>query len=37
MIALGQLAQYLNQTLGRNGHRPDMAGEIIEQIVNERG
>ena len=36
LIALGELAQRLSHALGGNGHRPEKAGELIEELINGR-
>lgn len=33
LIALGQMAQQLSHALGGNGHRAEVARELIEQLA----
>ena len=33
LIALGQMAQQLSHALGGNGHRPEQAAQLIEELA----
>lgn len=36
MITLGEKARYVSQALGGNGHRPEKAAELIEDLIMEK-
>jgi len=36
MIALGEKARCVSQALGGNGHRPEEAGKLIEDLIAGR-
>jgi hypothetical protein len=33
LITLGETARYLSQALGGNGHRPEVAEKLIEELI----
>ena len=35
LIALGDMARQLSEAFGGNGHRPEKAVDLIQQLVNE--
>ena len=37
LIVIGKAAEQLSHALGRNGHRPELVRELIEQLGSERG
>ncbi len=37
LIALGDMARQLSQALGGNGHRPEKAAELIQELTKGRG
>jgi len=37
LVVLGQLAEQLSHALGGNGHRPEKAAKLIQQLANDRG
>ena len=37
MTELGQMAQQLSQALGGNGHRPEQAAQLIEELAGYGG
>lgn len=36
MVALGEKARYVSQAFGGNGHRPEQASKLIEELIEGR-